>query len=126
MRSVSLNFSDQFLIAKLSSVARRGAGGQTGPSGENSKFRRKNENEGKTGRRKGEGEREGEEGRRKGKKENKRRKNGKIITTGIIIYGRKGWREGNGLDKVEHWFKYRWDEYTETGRARGRGKDPRE
>ena len=70
-------------------------------------------NEGR-GRRKGEGEREGEEGRRKGKKENKRRKNGKIITTGIIIHGRKGWREENGLDKVEHWFKYRWDD-TETG-----------
>ncbi|KAJ8041086.1 Fibropellin-3 [Holothuria leucospilota] len=27
----------------------------------------------------------------------------------------KGWREENGLDKVEHWFKYRRDEYTDTG-----------
>ena len=67
-------------------------------------------------------EKQGEE---KGKRKIKGEKNGKIITTGIIIHGRKGWREENGLDKVEHWFKYRWDD-TETGRARGRGKDPRE
>ena len=67
---------------------------------------------------KGKRERKGEEGIRKGKKkENKRRKRGKIITIRIIFDGRKGGREGNGLDKVEHWFKHRRDKYTETGIA---------
>ncbi|KAJ8046208.1 hypothetical protein HOLleu_04817 [Holothuria leucospilota] len=79
--------------------------------------------------------REKEKGRgrgkgKKGEKEKKRKitgeKGNKIITIGIIIDGRIGWREGNGLDKVEHWFKYRRDEYTDTGRARDSGKDQRE
>ena len=45
-----------------------------------------------------------------------------MITIAIMIDGRNGWKEGNGLDKVEHWFEYRRDEYTETGRARDNGK----
>ncbi|KAJ8037096.1 hypothetical protein HOLleu_17832 [Holothuria leucospilota] len=84
---------------------------------------KKKSTKGKRGRRKSEGEEEGGRREKKGKITGEK---GNKITIGIIIDERKGWREGNGLDKVEHWFRYRRDEYTDTGRARDRGKDQRE
>ena len=122
---VSYNFMSTNMVRNAFCKQRSQRRWQGNKIGTTEKWKKKiiNERE-KREKEKGRGKRKGGKGRRK-KEENKKEKRKNKITKRIIIDRRKGWREGNGLDRVEHWFKYRQDDYSETGRAGDRRKDRR-